>query len=560
MPEHQYLHDVLVLLVALLVFVPLFQRLRLGSVLAYLVAGMVIGPSALGLVGSLEGTRALAELGIVFLLFAIGLELSFERLRLFGRKVYLLAVGQVVLTTIAITVIARFASLDGTAALIVGGVLALSSTAVVLQLLRERGQMTGQFGRAVIAVLLVQDLAVAPMLVFINTAATAERALFGPLGIAAFKFVLVIILMVMVERIALRPLLRLAAGTRAPEVFTGATLLMVLGAGWATEQAGLSMALGAFLAGMMVAGTEFRHQVHADIQPFRGLLLGLFFITVGMTLDLGFAVERAGTVAVLVVGLVAVKAAVIAVLALLLGQPVARALALGGYLSQGSEFAFVLLTLSASLGLLGGEHAQLLTVAVGVSMAVTPAGAQIVRQLVSSDARSARSVLGNLASEEGEIRGHVVVAGFGQVGKAVARYLVGERVPVLILDLSAPRVTESRARGLRVFYGNATRIDVLRAAQLDRAHALVVAVPDAATAEQVTAVARQSFADLRIYARVPDEDWGQHLKVMGADAVVVDGLNTALELAERVMLVYEPDAPSNDELAVSGEHPPGGSR
>jgi CPA2 family monovalent cation:H+ antiporter-2 len=176
-------------------------------------------------------------------------------------------------------------------------------------------------------------------------------------------------------------------------------------------------------------------------------------------------------------------------------------------------------------------------------MTVTPAGAQIARQFASSDARSARSLLGNLAAEEGEIRGHVVVAGFGQVGKAVARYLAGERVPVLILDLNAPRVTASRARGLRVFYGNATRLDVLRAAQLDRAHALVVAVPEAATAEQVTAVARQSFKDVRIYARVPDEKWGQHLKAVGGDAVVIDGLTTALELAERVMLVYDPDNP-----------------
>jgi len=549
MPEHQYLHDVLVLLVALLVFVPLFQRLRMGSILAYLVAGMVIGPSTLGLVESLEGTRALAELGIVFLLFAVGLELSFERLRLFGRNVYLLALAQVVVTTLVIAAIARFVSLDMTAALIVGGALSLSSTAVVLQLLRERGQMTGQFGRSAIAVLLAQDLAVAPMPVFINTAASAERALLGPLGTAAFKLVVVIVLIIMVERIVLRPLLRLAAGTGAPEVFTGATLLMVLGTGWVTEQAGLSMALGAFLAGMMVAGTEFRHQVHADIQPFRGLLLGLFFMTVGMTLDLGFAIDHTGTMALLVAGIVAVKALVLTGLALLLGQPVPRALALGGYLSQGSEFAFVLLTLAAILGLLGNNEAQLLTVAVGVSMAVTPAGAQIVRQYFSPKDQSGRSLLGNLEAEEGEIKGHVVVAGFGQVGKAVARHLVGERVPVLILDLNAPLVTASRARGLRVFYGNATRVDVLRAAQLDRAHALVVAVPDATTAEQVTAVARQSFKDVRIYVRVPDEDWAQHLKVLGADAVVLDGLTTALELAERVMLVYDPDEPANQPEA-----------
>jgi CPA2 family monovalent cation:H+ antiporter-2 len=291
----------------------------------------------------------------------------------------------------------------------------------------------------------------------------------------------------------------------------------------------------------MVADTEFRHQVHADIQPFRGLLLGLFFITVGLTLDIGYAGERAGTVALIVVGLIAIKAALVAGLAALFGVPRDRALWLGGFLSQGSEFAFVLLALAAHQGLIVAEHAQLLTVAVGVSMAVTPIGALIARRMLSSREREAPSLLGNLEQERSEISGHVVIAGFGQVGMAVARFLAGERIPVLILDLSTRRVTASRARGLPVFYGNATRIDVLRAAHLDRAHALVVAMPESATAEQVTTVARQSFRDLRIFTRVHDEDWVRKVQMAGADAVVLDGLTTALDLAERVMLFYRPE-------------------
>jgi len=541
MNEHPYLHEVLILLVALLVFVPLFQRLRVGAMLGYLTAGVVIGPSMLGLVGSAEETKALAELGVVLLLFTVGLEISFERLRLFGSRTYGLAIAQVVVTSLVFAGCARLAGLEATSALVVGGALALSSTAVVLELLRERGRMTGQFGRTAIAILLVQDFAVAPMLVFVNTAGESGEKLFGALGISAVKFIITVTLLLLAERVVLRPLLRLAAGAGAPEVFTGATLLLVLGAGWATDQAGLSMALGAFLAGIMVADTEFRHQVHADIQPFRGLLLGLFFITVGMTLDIGYAGERAGTVALIVVGLVAIKAVLLTGLAALFGVPRDRALSLGGYLSQGSEFAFVLLALALHQGLIVAEHAQLLTVAVGISMAVTPIGALILRRMMSAREREAPSLLGNLEQERSEVSGHVVIAGFGQVGMAVARYLAGERIPVLILDISTRRVTASRARGLPVFYGNATRIDVLRAAHLDRAHALVVAMPESATAEQVTTVARQSFRDLRIFTRVHDEDWVRKVQMAGANAVVLDGLTTALDLAERVMLFYRPE-------------------
>jgi len=541
MHEHTYLADVLVLLVALLLFVPLFQRLNVGTVLGYLAAGVVIGPSALGLVGNIEGVRALAEFGVVFLLFAVGLEIKLERLRLFGPRTYGLAIAQVVVTGAVFTVVAHAWGLDTQPALIVGAGLALSSTAVVLQMLGERTQMTGALGRTAIAMLLVQDVTVGPLLVFVSVAADAPGNLFGALGIAAVKSLIVLVIIVLAERIVLRPLLRLAAGAGAPEVFTGATLLLVLGTGWATQFAGLSMALGAFLAGLMVADTEFRHQVAADIQPFRGLLLGLFFITVGMIIDVGYALSRATTVTMLVVGLIGAKGALIAALALIFGQPMGRALRLGGMLSQGSEFAFVLFALATANGLFAGELAQLLTVSVALSMAVTPIGQAIARRVPTAPGAPARSALGNLDRESGDAHGHVVVAGFGQVGMAVARHLASQHVPVLIIDLNPRRVTASRARGLPVFYGNATNLEVLRAARLERAVAFVVAVPDADTAEQVTAMARNAYPDVRIFARVPDEDGIRRLRRAGADAVAPEGLTTALELVERVMLVYEPE-------------------
>jgi len=537
MAEATYLRDVLILLVALLVFVPLFQRFRAGSVLGYLAAGVVIGPSALGLIDNVEGTQALAEFGVVFLLFSVGLELKVERLRLFGARAFGLAIAQVLVTGTVLTLAARGVGLSTTAALVVGAGLALSSTAVVLQILGERAQMTGPLGRAAIATLLVQDLAVGPLLVFISVAAEGDTGLATALGMAFLKSVVALVVIIVIERTLLRPMLRMAAATNMPEVFAAATLLVVLGAGWATHEAGLSMALGAFFAGLMVADTEFRHQVAADIQPFRGLLLGLFFITVGMTVDLGLAVERWQEVVLVLLGVVAIKGLIMAGLARAFGLSMGRAWAVGGLLAQGSEFGFVLFAFAAAEGVMQAQDAQVLAVVIALSVALTPGGAVAVRRWAARRSAGARSPLGNLAREGGDLRGHVVVAGFGQVGMAVARHVAGQHLPVVVLDLSPRRVSASRARGLRVFYGNAARLDVLREAHLDRAQALVVAVPDTDSAEQITAVARQAFPGLRIFARVLDEEAVRRLRRAGADAVAPEGLTTALELAERTMLV-----------------------
>ena len=538
--EELFLKDVLVLLLAVLIFVPLFQRIHISTVLAYLAAGIVIGPFGFGLISNIEAAEGLGEFGVVFLLFAIGLELKFERFRLFGARVFGLGIAQVVVTALVLGSVAWLLGLPRTVAAVVGAALALSSTAVVLQLLAERAPMTGPLGRLVLPILLVQDIMVGPLLVFTSVAARGDGGLGAALGLAALKSLLVIALILAIQRTALRRLLRLAASTNAPEVFTGLTLLLVIGAGSMTEMAGLSMALGAFLAGLMVADTEFRHQIDADIQPFRGLLLGLFFMTVGMSLDLALAWDRAALIALLVAGLMAIKTGILAGLALGFGIPSERVLPLGAILSQGSEFAFVILSLAVGLGVVAHEHAQLLTVVVGASMAVTAAGSTLANLLLRSRLQAPRSALGRLDEEGGELVGHVVVAGFGQVGKAVARHLYAQHVPIIVLDLHPKQVVASRTRRLPVFYGDATRLDVLRAARLDRAAALVVALPNPDVAEQVTALARRTFPHLLIFVRVPDTDWVRRLQKAGANAVAIEGLTTALELAERVILVYQP--------------------
>ena len=552
MADNDVRSDVLVLLAALLIFVPLFQRLRIGTVLGYLVAGAVVGPAALGLVDDVERARHLGEVGVAFLLFAVGLELKLERLRLFGARVFVLAAAQVVVTTGVFAAIAAALGFPLTVAFLIGGALSFSSTAVVLQLLGERAALTGRLGRTALAVLLVQDIMVGPMLVFVSVAAAGAEGLGPALAEAALKSVVVIAVLVIFDRTALRPLFRLAAGARAPEVFTGAALLLVLGVGWATEAAGLSMALGAFLAGMMVADTEFRHQVAADIQPFRGIFLGLFFMTVGMALDLGLAVSRPGTIALLVVAIVVVKALLLFGLAVAFGRRMGEALALGGLLAQGSEFAFVILTLAAAQAVLDNTAVQLLTVAVGLSMAVTAAGTPVVRNWAQS--RYGRQVpsLGKLEEEGNDLRGHVVIAGFGQVGMGIARHLTELEIPIAVLDRSAPRVASSRARDLPVFYGNATRADVLEAAQADRADALVIAVSDGDTTERITGMARRRFPHLHIVARVPDDEWVDRIRTAGANAVVLDGLLTAYEMAERVVLLFDPDAIGEAPPAAGG--------
>jgi monovalent cation:H+ antiporter-2, CPA2 family len=538
--EELFLKDFLVLLLAVLIFVPLFQRIHISTILAYLVAGVAIGPFGLSLISNVAAAEHLGEFGVVFLLFAVGLELKFERFRLFGARVFALGIAQVIATTLVLGQAALLFGLPLIVAALVGAALALSSTAVVLQLLAERSPMSGALGRIVLPILLVQDIAVGPLLVFASVAAKGDGGLGAALGLAAVKSLVVIALILAIERTVLRRLLRFAASTSAPEVFTGVTLLLVIGTGWMTELAGLSMALGAFLAGLMVADTEYRHQVAADMLPFRGLLLGLFFITVGMSLDLALAWDQAALIALLVAGLMAIKATVLAGLALAFGIPRERAFPLGAILSQGSEFAFVILALAAGLGILEREQAQLLVVTIGASMAVTAAGSTLVTFLWRNRAGASPSMLGKLETEGGELVGHVVVAGFGQVGKAVARHLYAQHVPIIVLDLHPKQVVASRTRRLPVFYGDATRLDILRAARLDRAAALVVALPDVDLVEEVTSVARRSFPHLQIFARVPDREAVTRVRKAGANAVAIEGLTTALELAERVILVYGP--------------------
>ncbi len=534
------MRQTLVILAVFVAFAALFVRLRLGTVLGFLIGGAVVGPFGFGLVHDLEAVQPLAELGVVFLLFNLGLELKIERLRLFGARVYTLALTQLLVTAAGIALVVQGLGLAVSQAIIVGGALALSSTAVVLRVVADLGRTLTQLGRVAIAILLVQDLAVGPLLVLVDALGGSAGSLIKALAVALGKVVLVTLVVVVVARYLLRPVLGFIATIDAEEVFTATAVLIVLGASFATQQAGLSTALGAFVAGLMVADTEYRHQIAADIGPFRGLLLGLFFMTVGMTVDLHFTLAHLGTILALAAGLLVVKGALLCLLALVLRFPARLALELGALLAQGSEFAFVLLGLAAARGLVGATVVQTLTPAVVLSMAATALAAAVARPLLDRLEGPARASLSDLDSQTLGVHDHVVIAGFGQVGMALARHLVGLGMPVLVLDYDPKRVRTSQAHRLPVYFGNAARADVLRAAHVDRARLMIVALPTRTGGERVVSLARALYPELRLLARVPDEASAAAMRAAGADAVVVDGLTTARDLAERAVLLYEP--------------------
>ena len=534
------MQETLIVLVVFVAFAVLFQRLRLGTVLGLLIGGMAVGPSGLGLIHELEPVRLLGELGVVFLLFSLGLELKLERFRLFGVRVYLLACTQVLLTAMAIGAFASWLGLAAEAAMIVGGALALSSTVVVLQVLADLGRTLTQLGRLAIAILLVQDLAVGPLLVLVNVFSGPGGSIALGLFTALVKGAIVVFLVVGVSRYLLPLGLDYIAAFGSDEVFTATALLIVLGASFATETAGLSTALGAFVAGLMVADSAYRHQIAADIAPFRGVLLGLFFMTVGMAIDLEVALAHPGEVIAFALGLLVLKCGMLYGLARALGYAPRLALELGGLLAQGSEFAFVLFGLALQSGLLdAGGAVQLLSVAIALTMAITALAGGIGRRLLDRFEGEAQASLSDLAASTAELQDHVLIAGFGQVGTALARHLVSLDIPVLVLDYDPKRVRTSQARRLPVFFGNAARADVLRAAHAGRARLMIVALPSRTGAERVVRMARALYPDLRLLARVPDQESVAAIRAAGADAVVVEGLTTARDLAERAVLLYE---------------------
>ena len=530
MPESVQLPDVLVILLAAVVVVSVFRRLRASAVLGYLVAGVLIGPHSLGLIRDVGATAILGQFGVVFLLFSIGLELSIERLVALRRYVFGLGAAQVLVTALVFWAVLRALGLDGGAALIVGSGLALSSTAVVLQILVERRELGTPHGRVAFAVLLLQDLAVVPLLTLVPLLARREANVLTALGGAFLKAAAALVVILALGRLALRPILRLVARNGTPELFTGIVLLVVLGVGWLTEQVGLSMALGAFLAGLLMAETEYRPQVEGDIQPFRGLLLALFFMTVGMGLNLELLREQWVALIGLLFALLLIKATILLLLSRAFGLSLAVAAAIALMLAQGSEFGFVLFSLAQQAGAIPAHTAQLAVLVVGLSMAVTPVLLTSSREVLRRLERPSDQPHDALVASPSEMNEHVVIAGFGRVGQTLGLLLDARFIRYLALDLDPELVAEARRRGLPVFYGNASRADVLKAAGIERAQMAVSTLDDPELACRAVHVLRRLRTSMPIIARAHDVAECERLVTAGATAAIPEIVEGSLQL------------------------------
>ena len=543
-----YLREVILFLVVAGFAVPLLQR-RVSPVLGYLLIGGLIGPYGLGLmaealplaaflvIDDLDGVRALAEIGVVFLLFAIGLELSLDRLWAMRRLVFGLGSAQILLTGVVIGGVAYVWGNSGPAALVLGACLALSSTAIVMQLLIEKSRLTTPVGRSAFSVLLMQDLAVVPILFIVGVLGTVSegQGVLGGLALALGEAAITVVVIYAVGRLVLRPLFRATAQSGSREAFMAMILLIVLGTAAITGAVGLSMALGAFLAGLLIAETEYRHQVEVDIEPFKGLMLGLFFMSVGMGIDWRVLMETPLLIAASVIGLIAIKAVLNVSLFLLWKTPIHRAVEAGLLLAQAGEFAFIVVGLAMSLDLLPGSTGQFMLIVASLTMVLTPGLAELARKLADRIENRQNERHPDAADQMEDMEGHVLIAGFGRVGRMIASILDREGLPYIAIDKDPIIASEARASGLPVRFGDASRLEILQANHVRQAAALVITLGDAKNTELLTQRMREAAPHVPLFVRARDKEQADRLTDAGATAAVPETVEASLQLAARLL-------------------------
>jgi len=532
-----YLIQSVVFLASAVLAVVLSHRLGLGSVAGYLLAGITIGPYGLGLIDKVEDVRHIAELGVVFLLFVIGLELEPRRLWNMRASLLTLGVSQVLGSIVLIATVAWLAGSPVRIGIVAGMALALSSTALALQPLTERGALQNKGGQAVFAILLFQDIAVIPMLALLPLLGAAGTPVsFSWTGLAFAAAVIAATLMG--GRHLARPVFRHIARTRQREIFTAFALLLVLGIAWGFELAGLSMALGTFLAGVVLADSEYRHEIEAAVEPFKGLLLGLFFIAVGMGVGFTLLFERPLLILGMVAGLFLLKGAVLWAIARHAGLPRSERPLFILLLAQGGEFAFVLLTLGVQREVLREDIAQTVTLVVALSMLSTPFLLALYDRLLARRFADTAPTRAPDAPEAGK----VIVAGLGRVGQVVARLLNGSGFQPTILDDNPDHVEQSRRFGFRVFYGDATRLDLLEAAGAAHADFLIIALDDPGAITRLAQVAIKNYPNLRVIARARDMRHMFELRDLGVEIVERETFQSALALGQATLAAVGGDA------------------
>ncbi|MEX0407916.1 monovalent cation:proton antiporter-2 (CPA2) family protein [Aquibium sp. LZ166] len=536
--------QVVALLGAGVVAVPIFKRLGLGSILGYLAAGLAIGPFGLRLFDDPEAILHVAELGVVMFLFIIGLEMRPSRLWSLRTEIFGLGLLQAALCAVLLTGVGLAGGFGIAPSFVAGAGFVLTSTAIVMQLLEERGQMATTRGQRIVSILLLEDLAIVPLLALIaflapggGEASTTERLTDVAIGIGA------ILGLIVAGRYLLNPLFRILADAHAREVMTAAALLVVLGSALAMQLGGLSMAMGAFLAGVLLSESTFRHQLEADVEPFRGILLGLFFLAVGMSLDLTVVLANWGTIALYVVAYMAVKAAGIYAVARLLRHGHSEALERAVLMAQGGEFAFVLYAAAASVGIIDAEANAVLTAIVIISMVITPIAILGLRYVLPRDEQTLEGV--EIADG---LDGSVLVIGFGRFGQVASQPLLLQGMDVSIIDNDVEMIQAAADFGFKVYYGDGTRLDILHTAGAGRARAVLVCVDKAETALRIVEHLKTEFPLTPVLARAFDRGAALDLIHAGVDYQIRETFESALSFGRETLVTLGTEADEAAEL------------
>ena len=527
------LDDVLVFLLAAVVVVSLFKYMKISSVIGYLIAGAIIGPSAFALIDNVEDTQRLADIGVVFLLFSIGLKMSLSRLRSLSYYVFGLGFAQFTVTGAIITAIFLLFDLPANIASLLGLGLALSSTAVSMQILGETGETSSRYGRISFAILLAQDLAVILLLVLRPTLdSPGDQTIIEMLSAAAVRAVLVLLGIWFFGRFILRPVYRIIANLKNQELFSATSLLIVLGLAMTTEHADLSMELGAFLAGLLIAETEYRHQVEADISPFHGLLLGLFFMNVGMKMSPSIIINDFALIFSIIVGMISIKSVITFILALLFKIPVGCALKSSLLLATGGEFIFILLTPEIESGLVSEQLGNAIVVAVAISMMLTPFLANLAKIIEGRNINTESEVsLKSAISEVGDLKDHVIIVGFSKIGQLVAQIIQKQMISYVAIDNDMNNVTNGRNNNFQVFYGDARRNMVLRTLGAAKAKSIIICMNDDNSAMRTTLMIRHNFQDANVFVYLQNNDFAEKVTKSGAQVIIPQNIEPGLQLA-----------------------------
>lgn len=526
-----YLNDILILLTVSIINVVFSRNLKLSPVLGYLILGTIIGQHGLNLIKEPSYAINISEFGVVFLLFVIGLELTFERIIHMRLHVFGFGGLQILFTTIILGyALHYFVHADFTVSIIIGCALALSSTAVVLQVLSESKRQSTQVGRLSLSVLLMQDFAVVPLLAIMPILSSASGNVLSAIGMSGLKALAAIIFITIAGRILLRPFFSIIGSTKSEEVYVSTTLLIVLGSALLTNELGLSTAMGAFIAGILIAETEYRNKVEASIMPFKSLLLGLFFLSVGMSIDVQFIMSKIYHVLLISAGLLLIKGMVVFLLCKLFGFRLGASIHSAMVLSQGGEFAFILFNLSAKQKILLPEVAQLLLVVVAITMAVTPLLSIIGAKI--EDALDSKEDLDKNQEFKGvsDLEGHIIISGFGRVGRVVAQMLTEHQFNYVAIDSNLMIVKKARDQGFPVYHGDLGSIEVLKSVGVQRALSVILTMSDKLSTRKAVKSIANNYEHLEIIARTEDFRDGKGLKKLGATICVPSTIETGLQL------------------------------